>query len=68
MDYKALLNIANTLLVNKNCATMPSSDDDSVLAELFSNFFLEKNFKLRVNFTFDSSSDLDISPLTAVET
>ena len=34
-DYKALFNIANTLLVNKNRATMPSSDDDSVLAELF---------------------------------
>ena len=41
-DYKALFNIANTLLVNQNCATMPSSDDDSVLAELFSNFFVEK--------------------------
>ena len=48
----------------KSCATMPSSYDDSVLAELFSNFFAEKNSKLRVNFTFDSSSDLDIAPLT----
>ena len=63
-DYKALFNIANTLLVNQNCATMPSSDDDSVLAELFSNFFVEKISKLRVNFTFDSSSGLDIAPLT----
>ena len=62
-DYKALFNIANTLLVNQNCATMPSSDDDSVLAELFSNFFVEKISKLRVNFTFDSSSGLDIAPL-----
>ena len=34
-DYKALFNIANTLLVNKKCATMPSSDDDSVLASNF---------------------------------
>ena len=41
-DYKSLFNIANTLLVNQNCATMPSSDDDSVLAEFFSNFFVEK--------------------------
>ena len=37
-DYKALFNIANTLLVNNNRATMPSSNDDSVLAELFSKF------------------------------
>ena len=63
-DYKALFNITNTLLVNQNCATMPSSNDDSVLAELFSNFFVEKISKLRVNFTFDSSSGLDIAPLT----
>ena len=41
-DYKASFNIANTLLVYQNCATMPSSDDDSVLAELFSNYFVEK--------------------------
>ena len=40
-DYKALFNIENTLLVNKTRVTMPSSDDDSVLAE-FSNFFVEK--------------------------
>ena len=31
-DYKASFNIANTLSVNQNCATMPSSDDNSVLA------------------------------------
>ena len=46
---------------------MPSSDDDSVLAELFSIIFVEKHSKLRVNFTFDSSSDHDIAPLTDVK-
>ena len=46
---------------------MPSSDDDSVLAELFSNFFFEKISKLRINFTSDSSCDLDIAPLTCVK-
>ena len=46
---------------------MPSSDDDSVLAELFSKFFVEKIFKLRINFTSDSSCDLDIAPLTGVK-
>ena len=65
-DYKALFNIANTLLVNKNRATMPSSDDDSVLAELFSNFVFEKKYKLRINLTSDSSCNLDIAPLTGV--
>ena len=48
-DYKGLFNIANTLLDNQNCATMPSSKDDSVLAELFSNFFVKKISKLRIN-------------------
>ena len=54
----------HSLLVNQNCATMPSSYDDCVLAELFSNFFVEKISKLRVNFTFDSSSGFAIASLT----
>ena len=67
-DYKALFNIANTLLVNKNRATMPSSDDDSVLADLFSKLFVKKISKLSIKFTFDSSCDLDIAPLNRYET
>ena len=46
---------------------MPLSDDDSVLAELFNKFFVEKVSKLRINFTSDSSCDLDIAPLTGVK-
>ena len=43
------------------------SDDDSALAELFSNFFVEKISKLIINFTSDSSCDLGIAPLTGVK-
>ena len=46
---------------------MPSSNDDSVLGELFSKFVVEKISKLRINFTSDSSCYLDIAPLTGVK-
>ena len=44
--YKALFNIANTLLVTENSLTIPSFEDGSVLAGMFTIFFSERINKL----------------------
>ena len=56
-DPKALSKIATSLLVNQHQTNLPTSDDDSTLANNFSTLFSDKIEHLRSNFTFGVETD-----------
>lgn len=64
-DQKKLFKIVNSLLHRKTQSILPNSNDDKMLAEQFSDFFISKIEKIRTSIqTNDVSDDQELTPIT----